>query len=82
MLVEAKQGRTHRSRQRTTHRLQDSPVCADRAASAEEEAEEHRLQVEDELQLPVADIFRDGPERIIDAVQQARQDWLAGDGSE
>ena len=48
----------------------------------EEEAEEHRLRVEDELQLPVADVFRDGPERIIDAVQQARQDWLAGDGSE
>lgn len=48
----------------------------------EQDAEEHRLQVEDELQLPVADIFRDGPERIIDAVEQARQDWLAGDGSE
>ncbi len=41
-------------------------------------AEEHRRQVEEELQLPVADIFRDGPERIIDAVEQARQQWLAG----
>jgi uncharacterized NAD-dependent epimerase/dehydratase family protein len=46
------------------------------------EAEEHRRRVEDELQLPVADIFRDGPERIIDAVEQARQDWRAGDGGE
>ena len=46
----------------------------------DDEAEEHRLRVQDELQLPVADIFRDGPERIIDAVEQARQDWLAGEG--
>ena len=41
------------------------------------EAEQHRRQVEEELQLPVSDVFRDGADRIVDAVSQARASWLA-----
>jgi uncharacterized NAD-dependent epimerase/dehydratase family protein len=44
-----------------------------------EEAETYRASLEEELALPVSDIFRNGPQRIVDAVEQARQQWLANE---
>ena len=38
-----------------------------------EAAEEERARVEEELNLPVCDVFRDGPEKLRDAVLNHQQ---------